>query len=241
MATVIVDAVSTVARLNAATSGTNATGSLTVAASANFAVIYISTGLQFPALDTTIAFSTLTLGGSALTHITGALKHSGSDASQAGFVDMYYLPSPAAGANTLSATMTYTGGGSIGQLLCWSVSYKNVNLTNPLGTAQTANGLTSASLTLTDTLTADDMIVGICCNGTAAPGITTGTSDISQAGGTTTASDNARVAHNAGSGSTNLVYSTVNTDFSGATGVKLNAVPVVDLLSRNFYRVQGWQ
>lgn len=218
---VTLDAVSGMASLNGNVTGVNVTSSITIGATANFAIILVDASLTGGLSDASIAFSTLTLGGQALTHLTGAKKHSGTDSQTCGFTDIYYLPSPPTGVQTLSVTMTYTGGGSNGFAAVWAESYIGVNLTTPLGSAQVINGQSVASLTIGDTLTAADFFTGIACNGSTAPSVTTGTSDGSATLTPSSCAGNVRIAHNSGSGTVNLVFGTNNTDWSAASGVKL--------------------
>lgn len=227
---VTVDAVSGTVRFNGVASGTNGTASHTVSASATVILLFVESGRGSTGTgdDSTIAVTVATLGGKAFTHLGSALKHSGADAEVLGFVDVYYMTATSlgsalpSGASTLSITETATG---TAQLFgnCWSVSYLGSDGNAPtLVTPQ--NGKLVGSLTLTATLAAGDLIAGIACNGTAAPGVTTGTSDATATGGSTNnAADNTRVAHNTGTGSTTIVFSTNSGDWSAASGAKLVA------------------
>lgn len=208
-------------------SGTNSTTTITIGASATIALVFLEASLSGGANDSAIGFSTLTLGGNALTHLASSKDHSGGGTppgtDTGGFVDIYYLQSPPTGSQTLSMTMT--GGGSNNDcLLAFAVSYTGALDGAVFGTAKTNNGQFVSSLTLTDTLASGDLFVGCAANGSASPGVTTGTSDATVTGtGVTTSHGGLRVAHNSGTGSTSIVFSTNSGDYSGATGVRLIA------------------
>lgn len=222
---VAVDAVSTAIVQSNVASGTNTTATITIGASATIAVVFLEASCNGQA-DTSIAWSTLTLGGNPLTHLASAIQHSGG--GNTGFVDVYYQLSPGSGSKTLSTTMTYTGGGTAACWLGFAVSYTGaLSAGAEVGTAQVINntsGGNNASQTITDTLAAGDLFVGLCCNGTAAPTMTTGSSDGTSTGTTQTASHGGIiVAHNSGTGSVSLVFATNSGDSSAASGVKLVA------------------
>jgi hypothetical protein len=225
---ITVDAASgVVTQTNTATS-TNATASHTISASATIIVLFLEAGVS-GASDASVAFTVMTLGGSAFTHLASAKKQSGTDGSTAGFVDLYYMTAATlgsalpSGTQTLSITQTYSTGGTefCGKFV--TISYLGALNASPLGTAKTSNGNGVSSLTLTDTLAAGDLIVGCCGNGAATPTVTTGTQDVSSTGGAQTGVHNLEVGHNSGTGSTSLIFGTNSGDFSGATGVKLVA------------------
>lgn len=221
-------------------SGNNGTASITIDSNATIAIIFIEMSLQTGVDDSNIT-PTITLGGQTPTQVTGAKTHSGAS-STTGYVDMYYLQSPPTGVQTLSVT---TGGGYAGSLGCYiafAISYTGTLEANFLGTANTSHLDNVASMTITDSLLTGDLFVGACVNGSATPGVTTGTSDATANGTTETASHaGIRVAHNSGVGSVSIVFSTNNTDHSGATGIKLIAELPKDQVSRYLYTRQGFQ
>ncbi len=247
---VTVDAVSTVAAINAAVTGTTATGTITINAAATLVVVFIELGQPGAGSDVNITGTgTFTIGGNALTHLGSALKHSGSDADHFGYTDIYYLTSPPTGAGlTLSWAPTCSSNTNTGSAT--AVSYLGALNASPLGTPQLANGQLVSSLTVSDTLASGDLLVGICGNGTSVPGITTGTSDLSNAGGATTGCHQMRIGHNSGTGSVSLAFSTDNTDYSCLSAVKIVAagggggsdpVPTrFPLAPRARYRAASW-
>lgn len=223
---VTIDAVSTVVNFTTASSGTNATSTHVVSASATAILLLHEAGLDGITDANIGAFTTLTLGGKAFTHLGSALKHSGSDSDTAGYVDLWYMTATSlgsalpSGSSTLSVTETYTGAA-----LKYCGGFFSVSVLGSDGATPTLitpkNGEFVSSLTLTGTGAAADLNLACCGNGTAAPGVTTGTSDASNTGSTNTGVHNLRVAHNAGNA--NIVFSTNSGDFSAATGAKFVA------------------
>lgn len=218
---VTVDAVSTSIHFSAGSTGGNATATHVVSASATGVLLCYEAGLDSSSDALITGFSTLTLGGKAFTHLGSALKHSGTDAQTAGFVDLYYMTAAStgsglpSGSSTLSVTPTFTGGGAKYFGLFWSVSVLGHDGNAPTLITPT-NGQLVSSLTLTATGAASGLNLGIAGNGSTTPGVTTGTSQANATGSAFTAIDNARVLSNAGNGS--LVWSTDAGDWSAATG-----------------------
>lgn len=227
---VAVDTISAALVQTIVSSGTNTTAAHnSISASASLIMLFLEAGLDSPNSDATIAYSTMTLGGSAFTHLASAKKQSGSDGDTGGFLDIYYMTAATLGSalpsgnNTLSITPTYTGGTNKFCGTVYTVAYTGSDLAAPFGTAQVSNGQFVSSLTLTDTLASGDLLVGACGNGSAAPTVTTGSSDGSSTGATNTACHNFVVGHNSGSGSISLIFGTNSGDYSGASGVKIVA------------------
>lgn len=223
---IAVDAVSGALSVGPVTNGTS-TATHVVGGSATFAILVFASCASSADLltvdDTHLSLSALTLGGNAFTHLASALKHSGGDSEIVGFLDLYYLANPPTGSQTLSVTYAATAPQARSFFRGFSVSFTGTLAGTALGTAKTSNGKLVSSLTLTDTLATGDLLLGIAGNGSAAPGVTTGTSDGTITGSVDTACDNVRVAHNSGTGSISVVFSTNSGDWSGATGVKLIA------------------
>lgn len=237
---ITVDVASTAIVKTAVALGNNGTTSMTINASATVAIIFIEMSVQGGVNDNQIS-PTITLGSQTPTQVSGAISHSGTS-STAGFVDMYYLLSPPTGSQTLSITTAGSYAGATGNYIAIAVSYLGTLESVQFGTAQTSHLDSVSSLTITDSLATGDLFVGGAVNGSSLPGITTGSSDATGSGDTTTASHaGLRVAHNSGTGSVSLVFSTNSADKSGATGLKLIAQTPRDQVSRYLYRVQGFQ
>jgi hypothetical protein len=197
------------------------TATATISASATIAVLFIEGSLEGGQNDSGISWTTLTLGGSTFTQLASAKTHSGGGTT--GFVDIYYILNPPTGSQTVTVTETGGTGNSI-DYIATCISYTGALQTgSELGTAQTTTGSFVSSQTISATLASGDLFVGCCCNGTAAPGVTTGTSDKATTGGTSTAAHNMTVAHNSGTGSVSLVFSTNSADSEAATGVNIVA------------------
>jgi hypothetical protein len=216
---VTVDAVSGSLIRNQVVDDTNTTASITIAAGASHVLVFLEASLSIGHSDASITFTTLSVGGSACTQVAGAIKHSGSDAGTTGFVDIYYLLNPSSGAQTVSIT-EHSGFGALGihNLLAFAVSYLGGSGAPASVASGRANGNGVSSLTIND----GELFTGIACNGSSAPTVTTGTSDGTATGDTSTASHGGiRVAHSAGAGS--ITFATNAADSSSATGVTLTA------------------
>lgn len=224
---VAVDVVTTSAVSTSVNSGTSATtGTVTVSANAKLALAFITQGLQGITDANITGTGTFTFGGQTMTALSSGLIHSGNNATDhSGWVEVFYLLNPPTGAGQ-SATWapTYTGAAGNGEWILTVVTYTGTDgVTIPTVVTDTSNGENVSSRTLTATLATGDMLAGVAGNGTAAPTVTTGTQDQSITGSAFTGCHNLNVAHNTGSGSVSIVWSTNSGDFSGATGVKLTA------------------
>jgi hypothetical protein len=223
------DAVSNAIVQTGANDDQNSTATLTLAGTATLAVLFIEASLEGGNSDASFvnAFSTLTLGGVTLTRVSSAIRHSADGTS--GFVDIYYGKttnsggSIGTGSQTLSITPNHNVGGSVTDMIARCVSVTGAIDAAIFATPVTNAGSGVSSLTLAfPTTGADDLLLGCCCNGTASPGVTTGTSVSTDTGGTATGSHGGlRVARNSGTGTVNLVFSTNSGDSSGATGVRI--------------------
>lgn len=223
MAAIAVDAVSANAVQTGAANETAATMAITIAAGATYAVVFVEASIQGGFDDMGIAFADPKIGTKrmyeAYTLSTQARSHSG--AGTHGFVTAFVCPAPPTGAQTVSVTPHHGISGSVMNLNAFAVSFTGAVSGYRL---VKGNGVNVASLTLNSpiSMTANDLLIAACVNGTATPTVTTGTSDASQAGDTSTASHaGIRVAHNTGTGTVSVVFGTNNTDSSGAVGIML--------------------
>lgn len=205
-----------------AASATNDTTTITISALATIFLCGIEASLQGPNSDASITFPTFTLGGNALTQVPSARDHSGGGTS--GFVDLYYLQNPPAGAQTLSVTMNHSGSPSaVGNFIALGNSYTGALAGTFLGTAKT-NHAGGASGAVSDTLAAGDLFIACAVNGSTLPTVSVGTSRNSLTGDTTTASHaGLRLADNTGTGSVGVTFGLNAGDSSGICGVKLIA------------------
>ena len=78
-----------------ASSGTNDTTTITVGASATIFIAALEASVQGGDADSTITITVFTLGGQALTAVTGAIDHSGG--LTAGYCQLWYLLNPPTG------------------------------------------------------------------------------------------------------------------------------------------------
>jgi len=166
-------------------SGTNGTATLVLGGSDTLVVLFIEASLQGGQADSGIvtAGSSFTVGGVALTHVPSALSHAGT--SNHGFVDLYWGLTTNAGGSiptgsqTVSVTINHTGSpGATGNWLVYACSYTGTPQSGgEIGTACKDSDDAASSETLSDgTVTASDLLVGVCCNGSTAPTVTTGQS-----------------------------------------------------------------
>lgn len=238
---VAIDANSTYASIassGAASPQSMTTGTFTVAAGATVAIVAVDVGVNGLA-DTTnsLVVSSVTFDGVAMTLVPSSKKQSGTDGDTSGYVVLYYLLNPNTGA-TKSATVNFTHTGT-NSLNCGAIAATFTGALqsgSELGTAQKSNGQFVSSLTITDTLATDDLFVGMCVNGTAAPTVSTGTSVLGRTGSLAHAADNNSFARNSGSGSVSLAWSTNSGDWSAASGVKLTASTGTGSTSPNLSR-----
>ena len=206
-----------------ANSGTAvATAGITVSASATLAIAFLELSRDGGNDDSTISEGTITFGGSAMTFLTGSKKQAGTDATRAGRIEMYYLASPPTGASkTANWSPTYTGPTL---QLCTTlviVTFTGTDTTTIFGTPVLDNDAAGGSTrTVTDTLAAGDMFVGIACNGSASPTMVTGTSIAAPTGTGNSGSHFVRVAQNTGSGSVSLAFS-MAADLNAISAVKI--------------------
>jgi hypothetical protein len=218
------DAVSASLIRTGAADDTNTTGDITtVSASATYALCLLEASLQGGNNDSNISFTTASLEGTAESHLANAKSHSGGGTT--GFVDVYNLASPPTGSAITQSLTEHSGiSGSIHNLLAFALTFTGALDASPLGTPQLANGTFVSSLTVTDTLATGDLFVAICCNGSSAPTVTTGTSQATATGDASTSSHGGiRIATNSGTGSISIVFGTNSADNSAAVGVKLIA------------------
>jgi hypothetical protein len=207
------------------TKATNTSSDIThtVSASATGVLFVLEFGISG---DTDANFTAwgLTWGGSTPTLVSGSRRHSGNVGDTFGFIELYWLGTlPGTGAQTFHLQPTFTGGSPNSDWTGYAISVTGALAGSPLGTAQISGGELVSSVTVTDTLATGDLFIAGIVNGTTVPGVTTGTSLASNAGGALTGSHQIRIADNTGSGSVSIVGSTDNTDFSAISGVKIIA------------------
>lgn len=214
----------TVVQTNVTTGTSATTAAFTISGSATVALALIELSISGSSDANITGTGTFTLGGSAFTLVSSTKKKSGSDANVDGYVEVYYLQSPPTGSQTATWAPTMSIGGAF---LCSTLHVATFTGsdtgTAPVVASTLANGNGVSSLTVSTSLSSGDMIVGICCNGTSNPTVTTGTSIAAPTGGTNTGSHKTRSAYNTGTGSTSIVFGTNSADLSGATAVKVTA------------------
>jgi hypothetical protein len=131
-------------------SGASGSGSVTVPADANMAICLVS---QFSATAGRLSSGTVTLGGQAMTAITGGASNT---AAYMGAV--YYRMSPLTGTQTLawtwSGVLDDTGG-------FWCVYYKGVNTSTPLRSSNCAQSTANPHRSATLTVVSGDTAVGL--------------------------------------------------------------------------------
>lgn len=223
------------------TTGTSATtASFAISGSATVALALIELSIQASSDANITGTGTFTLGGSAFTLVSSTKKKSGGDAFTDGYVEIYYLQSPPTGSQTATWAPTMSIGGSF---LCSTLHVATFTGSNtgtaPVVATTLANGNGVSSLTVSTTLSSGDLIAGICCNGTANPTVTTGTSIAAPTGSGATGSHNTRSAYNTGTGTVSIVFGTNSGDLSGATAVKVTASGAAATSLPTFHRPSG--
>jgi len=220
MATPTVDATSTVGVWNTGVSGATVSGSMTVGGTATLVLGFIGIGAHGTNADNLITVGNVTFDAVNETQLVGAKKHSGIDSDLWGFADIYTLASPNTGASKLiSNAATISAGNLDGNLTAVTIIGSSLSVS----LAGVANGENVSSLDVSTTLTADEMLLGICVNGSTIPTVTAGTSLTSNSATSFNAVGHMRVAYNTGVGTVHLTFTTDSGDYSALTVAKITS------------------
>jgi hypothetical protein len=220
MATPTIDATSTAAVWNNTASGTTTTGTMTVGATATLAVGLLGIGGHGTNNDNLITVGNVTFDGVTMTQLAGALKHAGTDADLWGFDDIYTLANPNTGASKLISNAATDATNLDGQLIAVTVIGSGLSVSF----AGSSNGTAASTMSVSVTLTADEMLIGICTNGTSIPAVSGATTSLASAAGSNfSALAHWNVGYVTGVGTIALSFTTNSGDYSALTVVKVTS------------------
>lgn len=178
-------------------------------------VVGVAVGVPGPSSDSTFVVA-VTYNSTPMTSL--AKVHSNN--STTGFIELFYLVAPSAGANTVSVSITANAGLGF-TLSAGSVSFTGVDQSTPL--VNTATNIGSGTTpTVNVTSAVDSMVVDAVCAGSAI-GSSNQTSRWIRNTAISSAAGNGAQSTAAGAATVTMSYS-ITSDFWGIIGAKVNAV-----------------